>query len=314
MKCNGEKNRNEGTSLGAMAVPLLQAASGCSWLTVLLTGGLCTGILWGIEKLSSGRAKPKWIALLQMLWAMITLSETMHWSRSCWQGTEAVWAVPLVLIILAAWVTGKGKEISDRAASLLRYFLIGLLGIVLLSAVKEIRLENLRPGWQLKDGSLITVFFLLALSPESEKNDEKGKTLLCALLFSAVTTGVLSLRTSRETAMPFYEMSRSLSFSGTVKRFESLASSAMTMGYFLLYCYLLNVYREEGRTGRNIKWGMAAAASCLYVSGLRINSIWLAVAGVIVAAVLPTIGSLLGQDTGEKGDNRRKNENIKKKA
>lgn len=272
-----------------MAVPLLQAASGCSWVTVLLTGLLCVGILWGMEKLFQGRRKPVWLVLLQVVWATVVLSEIMHWSCDCWQGGREILAIPLVLIALALWLTEKGKEAEKRAASLLRYFLIGLLSFVLLSAGKEIKIGNLRPAWQLKDGSLITVLLLPALQPVTQRNTGKGKTLFFALLFSVVTTGVLSLQTALQTNSPFYEMSRSLSFLGTVKRFESLTASAMTLGYFILFCFLLgtaDLGRESWQKG---KWWMAAAASCIYLFGRRLDSVWMAVICVLLWVLLPAV-------------------------
>ena len=284
--------------LEAIAAPLLQTAAGCPWLTVLLTGLFCIGIIWGQELLLAGYHKTAWIRRIQGFWAAVVLGDTMHWSRYCWQKTESVWAAPLLLLALALWLTGKGKPVIQRTNAVMRLFLMGLLGVVLFSALKEIKLVNLKPVWQMKDGSLVTIFLLPALLPRWEKTAGKGKLLGCALLLSIITTGMITVEAALSLRAPFYEMSRSLTFLGSVKRFESLAASAMTIGYFLLFRFLLSAAAADGGEDRRMLWFSAVAGAGLYLSGLRINSSWMAAISVLIWGVLPVLVCLTDGGTG----------------
>ena len=117
---------------------------------------------------------------------------------------------------------------------------------------------------------------------------------LLGLSVSVVTSGVLSLGFIVRCEAPFYEMSRSISLLGVGNRFESLAATGLTMGYFVLMTLLLKATAEAWEQNRRAKYGLWISgifAGFVFVSGMRINSRLLAAGTMAVWVVLPMLES-----------------------
>lgn len=273
----------------ALAAPLAQTASACSWPVALAVGGICLLTCWGVVKYTT---KPDgWVRILQSLWACVILSELLHWSTYCWPAHQSGWAVPLTLLLLALWAAGSGKEKAARVGCVLFWPLALLLGAVLLSGVPDMKLQNLKPVWQMPDAHLITVLLLPALwRPGEGKGNGRMLTglMLFALTASAVTAGVLSPAVSGGMRAPIYELSRSLSLLGIAERFESLVAAAMTMGYFTVLTYLLSIPKSTWK-GKKGLWGCTAFSALLFFSGLRADSRLLAIGSILLWIVLPVV-------------------------
>ncbi|MDO5153926.1 MAG: hypothetical protein Q4D50_11310 [Eubacteriales bacterium] len=273
----------------ALAAPLAQTASACSWPAALAVGGVCLLVCWAVGKYIT--QPDKWLVILQCLWTCIVLSELLHWSTYCWPTHKSQWAAPLTLLLLAAWAVSGGKERAVRVGCVLIWPLVLLLGAVLLSGVPDIELKNLKPAWQMPDAHLIMVMLLPALCSPGERK-ENGRLLTGALLFalltSVVTTGVLSPAVSSGMRSPVYELSRSLSLLGIAERFESLVAAAMTLGYFSLLTYLLSA-QETAWKRQEKTWGTVAISGVLFLTGLRIDSRLLAIGSILLWVVLPVL-------------------------
>lgn len=273
----------------ALAAPLAQTASACSWPAALAVGGMCLLMCWAVGKYIT--EPDKWLVFAQCLWICVVLSELLHWSAYCWPTHKSRWAAPLTLLLLAAWAVSGGKERAARTGCVLIWPLALLLGAVLLSGIPDVELKNLRLSWQMPDAHLITVMLLPALYSPGERK-RSGRLLLGLLLFalltSVVTAGVLSPSVSSGMHSPVYELSRSLSLFGVAERFESLVAAAMTLGYFSLMTYLLSA-RETAWKGKRQTWGIAVAGGVLFLSGLRIDSRLLAVGSIMLWVVLPVL-------------------------
>ena len=72
----------------------------------------------------------------------------------------------------------------------------------------------------------------------------------------------------------------------------------MTIGYFLLFRFLLSAAAADGGEDRRMLWFSAAAGAGLYLSGLRINSSWMAAISVLIWGVLPVLVCLTDGGTG----------------
>ena len=101
---SGEKNKRDWL-LTALAVPVIQAASGSSWLTVFALGILCLGVCMGVEAL--GVPEVKWLRGIQWIWMTVILSTVLGWSVDCWPTDSPV--IPGTLLLLAAWTVSGGK-------------------------------------------------------------------------------------------------------------------------------------------------------------------------------------------------------------
>lgn len=248
--------------LTALAVPVMQAASGCSWLTAAGLGILCLGICAGVEAL--GVPDTKWLRAAQWVWMTVLLGTVMGWTLYCWPSDSPV--IPGILLLLAAWTAAGGEELM-RAGNLLRFFLIGLLGAVLLSGLFDIRAENLRPSWRLDNGDLITVLLLPSAGICLGGKGMGTKLFLLALAIgvSAVVTGVLSGPFAAKQASAVYALSKNVRLLGVAERFESLAAAGMTLGYYVFACWCLSLCGKWGKTVINTDkpwpvWLAAAAA------------------------------------------------------
>lgn len=232
--------------LTALAVPVMQAASGCSWLTSAALGILCLGVCAGLEAMDV--PETKWMSAVQWIWMTVVLSAALEWTLYCWPSDSPV--IPGTLLLLAAWTAAGGEEQSLRAGSLLRFFLIALLGAVLFSGVWDIRGENLRPNWRMDNADLVTVLLLptAGVCLGSKGVGTKFFLLALAIAVSVVVTGVLSGPFAAGQTSAFYELSKSVRLLGVAERFESLAAAGMTLGYYVFACWSLTLCGRWGKT------------------------------------------------------------------
>ena len=133
-----------------MAAPVIQAASNCSWIAALVIGLVCTAIVYGMEKLETGVGRTKLLAGIQWLWMLLIVSEFLHWIMLCWPNHDNYHAVPLIVLVLAAFSLSKGRRRAANVAGVLFWGLIFLLGAVLISGIKEVKLENLKLQWKMQ--------------------------------------------------------------------------------------------------------------------------------------------------------------------
>ena len=247
---------------------LLHTAAGGTWPGVVLLA-LLGAVLRRLP--GAGRCHRGWGKYAQGLWSIFVAAQVLAWTGSCWEGVAAAWA-PAVLLAVALRLAAKGPEALGNAAGVLGLLQLGLAGAVLLTAVGEIRLQNLTPGLIWPSGWLL----VLLLLPEEGKR--KSLAAPWAVLCSLVTVGVLGYAGENG----FYEMSRSISFFGAVKRLEALAAVGLTAGFALLLAKLLEL------ASAGVKyWPGAVAAYILFQSGFQIPGRYAAGISVFLWCVLP---------------------------
>ena len=248
---------------------LLHTAAGGTWPGVGLLA-LLGAVLRRLP--GAGRCHRGWGKYAQGLWSIFVAAQVLGWTGSCWEdGAAAAWA-PAVLLAAALWLAAKGPEALGNAAGVLGLLQLGLAGAVLLTAVGEIRLQNLTPGLIWPGGWLL----VLMLLPEEGKR--KSLAAPWAVLCSLVTVGVLGHAGENG----FYEMSRSISFFGAVKRLESLAAVGLTVGFTVLLAKLLELASAGGKY-----WPGAVAAYILFKSGVSIPGIYAAGISMFLWCLLP---------------------------
>lgn len=284
-------NKNARWILAAMAAPLTQAASNCSWpavLTVTILSGLVT---YGMERLEIAETKNRVFGAVQWLWMLLVISEFMHWCMFCWPEHRNYHALPLVLLALSAFAVTKGKERTATIGLVLFWFLAVILGAILLTGIKEVKLKNLKPEWRMQTAHLVTVMFIPAMG-KLRPAENRIRIIGYALAVSLVTTGVMTIELIQQLDAPFYEMSRSLTFLGGGLRFESLISAGLTLGYYILLTYLVTVTADAWEMGKRHNrgiWISAAFAALVFISGMRLNSRILAVGTMAVWVILPAL-------------------------
>ena len=254
-----------------MIAPVVQAASNCSWVSALVIGFLCAVILHGMQYLRTTAVKTKLFLGIQWLWMLLIVSEFLHWVMLCWPNYGNYNAAPLLVLMLAAFSLGKGRESACRVAGVLFWIVSLLLGAVLFSGLQEIEPENLKPQWKMQTAYYVVVMLIPAMAPEKESDNIQWKSAVFGTLVSVITTGVLSMAYIENTKAPFYEMARAMSFLITLL----LRSTA-------------NAW--ESRKNRKVGiWVSAAFIALVFISGMRMNSRLLAVGTVLVWVVLPVL-------------------------
>ena len=281
--------------MAALAAPITQTASNCSWSVTLVVGALCLVIGYGLNKLTITRTPGKWLAAIQWLWMLLVISEFMHWIMYFWPNHRNYHAVPLTLLALAAYATSKGTLTASRAGCALRLPVLALFGTILLSGISEIQVENLKPTWQMQTAHLITVMLVPVMGLGYGNSRGERKILLYAIAVSVITMGVLSLKYIRITESPFYDLSRSIHVFGTNHRLESLVAAGMTIGYYVLLSYLIgitaNAWEPEKQRKRSI-WISALFTGLVFVSGMRLNSKLLAIGNLVIWVIFPILKNI----------------------
>lgn len=279
----------------AMSVPAVHAASSCSWLSVLLLGAVCAAICWGMDVISYNKELSKWVLWIRYFWMAPVLAWVMRWSALYWQGSIPQTGVALSLLTMAAAGALSGEERSARSGNILRYFIAALVGAVLLSGLKDIRPENLKPRWQMGSADVILVFLIPAvIATESGSGSgirSKIRVVLLAAATAAIGSGVLSLRETVKLQAPFYELSRSASVFSVAKRFESLAACGMTLGFYAVVNFLLNraVVQWKGENRSRAVIGLSLLSAGLYLVSEEIDSRTLTMGVIIAWILLPVI-------------------------
>ncbi len=268
-------------------VPLLQAASRGSWLTVLVT---CGGILLLCRWLLKFPVEPpKWLLTLQSVWICLIVSELLHWSGYCWTEHRNAYGAPLILLTLSVWLSAGGTKQAQRIGNVLLWPVLVMLGAVLLAAVPSVRFENLLPSWKMPDAYFISMLLVFLLHRKQEGSNRTKQELgigAIAVAVAAAAGGVLSGEVSGSIEAPIYELGRSVGLFGGVERFESLVAVAMTIGYFVSISYLL-LRSKDALPGKGANWAGAGASAALYLSGIRVDSRVMAIGCVVLWVAVP---------------------------
>ncbi len=264
---------------------------------MLLVGAACLGICWGLERIDAWPSA--WLFVVQWFWLSLVLAEFLRWTAYCWPDHENSYGVPLILLALGAWLAGKGKEQNVRAGSAIFWMVLLLFSAILLSGIKDIRPENLDPGWKWKDANLVTVMLIPAMGISLKDTVAGGKRWIWLYggLTAAVVTGVLGYSAAMEADCGFYELSRSIRLLGIADRFESLVAAGMTLGYFVLIAYLLGTCGEGAERMKPGKgpwgvWSNAGLTALWFLWGFRLPDAVLAMGSILTWVVLPVLNCI----------------------
>lgn len=252
----------------AMTVPVVQAASKCSWAAALGIGAACLGICRGMEKIQPQGRRMRG---LKWIWLILSGGSILRWIGYGWQSGSPV--IPGTILLLSAWTAAGGGNRSLAAGNVLRFWIAALLGTVLISGLWDIRGGNLKPDWAMSGGEIVTVLLLPAAIPMKGQGKRAGWYLLAAACaVSAVTVGVLTEDYALRHESPFYELSRNVQLLGTAKRFESLGAAGLTLGYYVFFTRLLRGCADWGaglgiEEERKTVWLSAAGMGASYLLG-----------------------------------------------
>lgn len=260
----------------ALTVPAAEAAVGKNWLpTLILTLAallICTCV--------STQEVPEWdwLKKLQCIAAALILAKLLEWTHRSWPGTGANYAVPAVLLALAADGVRKGSAI--RGASVLRYGVYLVLALLAIAGLKQVKPQDLAPKAQVPD---LTIGAVLLLPLLSRRNGNAAIPLngIAATAASVLTAGSFSI----------YEYSRGISLGGAATHLESLAASAITIGWFAAISFVLDSVQEKEEKRKGV-WIPALLAYGIYLTGIDIRGEALAALELLLWGVIPLLWGL----------------------
>ena len=280
--------------------PVILLAAKCTWVEAMGAALLCAIMQSALERMPEG--KPTW---LRWLPAELGILQGLSLLQDFWQWEEpGIWP-GVILLVLAIW---GGSKAGIHQGSIVLLWLTGiLLASVLLSAVPEIRIRNLRTDvWSLeRPAALLGVLLLTGMGGRQGRRETGRERSLpwlelgaVAVITSLCVQGTLSTEVLREPGDPFYEVSRSVRFLGSLKRFESLAILGILLGMWLWFTCLLRLLwerKEEKREG----WLLGGICLTVGIWVLKIDyEIWLL--GSIVLSEYATAAIRRIQKTKEK--------------
>lgn len=293
--CLEEKQYTPWLTVSLLA-PVLQAASGCAWPVAAGVVGITGLLCWGLGKTDCGGGNTVWVRRISWFWVSVVTSQMLHWVMYCWTDYDSYHAVPLTILLLAAWAVWKGSANPVRIGCSLLWPLLAVFGLLLLSAGKEVKPEYLTPTMIYGNSHLVTVLLIPALGIYINREQKKLRQFAgystAALVASAVAMGVLSGNICRNVDSPFYEVSRSVKILEFAQRLESLAAAAMTLGYFLTVSFLLEIQRRMQRR-EPVKKGVESVAipavltAVLLLSNITLDAGILAMGSIVCWVMLP---------------------------
>lgn len=253
----------------ALLIPLAEAASGASWPFVLAVTAAGMAI-----SCCTGREEPsEWLKCMQGIVSILIITQILPDTHICWQGRMGEYAVPLILLTLAAITVDKGAEQAAKGINVLRYGVIAVTGIVMLTGLKEIEWSHLTPEWKPDNGRLLLLSVLPMMSGK-----RKGKLWipLYALTACILLVGVIGTKTT------LWEYSRSIGIFGM--RLESITAMASAVSNYALLCYLL----AQCGTGWRSR-GAALMGYAGYLGGMAVNEYLTASAAAALYGVIPML-------------------------
>ncbi len=279
-----------------VSAPIAHHAGQSSWLATLIAGLLCSIACAIVVAVADRRScRGGWYSAVQTLWIALVTGLLARWSVSSWPTAAGFPVVGLTLLVLAAFAAWDGATRASHCCSALFWLLALLYAVILVAGTQNLKLQYMMPTAQPFSLMQVVVFLLPALAgflPCSKRL--KVLPLAGVVIFATVltlwTVGTLSMPVTTQLEEPFYQFSRSLSFSGVSERFESILSVAMTMGYFALFAFLLSaVYHLTERAvpgkGRGGVIVAAVLAATIMVFIEKMEE-WVLVVGCVVLWIL----------------------------
>ena len=212
--------------LAALAAPLAHF-SGSGWLTAALAA--CAVLpLSLLPKDWTDLNKP--LAVIQIGWLGAVAGSLLTAGSTYWP-SDNHWAVPLTILILAAWT---GTAAAPRIGAVIALCMALLSIPTVLSAAAHIEFAWLAPGlgewpWGL------TLALLLPNLPAGGGSGRRGGLYggILAAGLSALVQGTISATVTGEVTDPFYQTARTLGY------LEPVVASSMTFGWYAMTAYLL---------------------------------------------------------------------------
>ena len=291
--------------LTATIGPILSVVGGVGWVTALLASIMCGALYFCMRPCSLSRL-PRWLCILELVWLAVFLGAVAKNSATCWAEANAFPAIPIILLLLAAYASKQGSISSARTGATLLWLVIPILGIVFIAGTADMNLNWIRNEIQVPDGTLVGVL-LIPFLHLFLTGDVYKKMRWPVLAIGAVTVAgsvllgtVIGAANAAEAQNGFYELSKSVNLFGVAERFEALIACVLTVSWFTLFTMILSAaFRLSERIiPFAAKWSVwiVAAWSAVIMCILPSQNGWVAIGALIFWVFLPALTQVLGDE------------------
>ena len=155
-----------------------------------------------------------------------------------------------------------------------------VLALLAIAGLRQVKPQDLAPKAQVLD---LTIGAVLLLPLLSRRNGNAAIPLngIAATAASVLTAGSDSI----------YEYSRGISLGGAATHLESLAASAITIGWFAAISFVLDSVQEKSEKRKGV-WIPALLAYGIYLTGIDIRGEALAALELLLWGVIPLLWGL----------------------
>ena len=301
---NVRKRQLSAWLLAGLSAPLAQFAGGMAWQTVAVISAVCLGGCWLVCRLEF--APPKWLCAMEYGWIVCLLGSMASWISESWVSGNAYPAVPLILLALGGASAFRGPENGARVGSIVFWLVALIYAGVVAAGAGEVELRELVYVDRTLDRRLVVALLIPVLAVFWQKEggvlQVRGLAGIFgfAVLISALITGTLSLPVAAQAKGPLQEWVEGLSLAGTLERFESLVSVALTIGWFALLAFLISTAgqqaeRVNGKGDGVGCWGAAAGAGVLALFKTGLSASVLMVGSLLFWIAAPMILAIVGK-------------------
>lgn len=296
-----------GWMITAAAGPILSIAGRSDWLGVLVAIPACIFLCFAVRGCSQ-QTLPRWLCVMECIWLTVFLGGVARESATCWETGGDIPAIPILLILLAAWSSRNGSLPASRIGATLLWLVIPVLGLVMLAGTGDARVHWLRTEPKAPEGVLVGLLLLPCLRTFLPYKSEKSEKWLAWLPGAVALAGSVLLTTtvgkvSAENG--FYELSKSITLFGVAERFEALVACVLTLSWFALFSMIFSAiyHLTEKFFAPVAKWSVwfAAAISAATMCILPKDMGWTVIGNLIFWAFLPVATQgLVGRKKDEK--------------
>ena len=290
--------------LTAIVPAILSVAGRSGWLTILITS-VVSSIVCFFALSFSQEDLPRWLRVIELAWMTAFLAGVARQSTTCWEDANGFPAIPIILLLLAAFTASRGEYRSVRIGATMAWLVLPILGVVFLVGTADVQWSWLRQELTIPDGSTTSLLLIPCVGifvPGCSRKSLKWIPILSGLIAvaaSALMDGTMGHVVAKLANNSFYEYCKGVNLFGVAERFEALVACALTVGWFVLYTVILSAvsYLSEDFSNSAAKcsvWCVSAASiGLMYILPNTDN--WLTVGTLIFWGLLPAITQGLGR-------------------
>lgn len=294
------KNKIPGAQVNAWVLtaaigPILSIIGQNGWMTVLIAS-VATGALSFCILSCKQIRLPRWLCALELIWLTVFLGGIAKSASTCWT-ENAFPVIPIVLLLLGAFASGRGGIPAARVGATLLWLVVPILSIVAIAGTADVNTDWIRMKLEIPSSMLVSLLLipcLCAFLPQESTSGVRWSTAIlggASVIGAALVDGIMGNSAAVQASNSFYELSKSINLFGIAERFEALIACVLTASWFALFTLILSVvyHLSEDLVSSGGKYGVwvVAVAGALLMCIMPNGSGFVAIGNLIFWGFLP---------------------------